>query len=340
MKNYRVLITTPDYPPQLGGLASFSRNLEQVFQNMDISVEVFHWKSVSELSDHSFSKTNFDLYLHVHFFGGLIGGFPTEKSVNFCHGSEILFYSPNLLKRFVKLLGKSKALRYLENSKANFFISEFTKRTLVSKGFKSDYGRDFILHNCIPTEGYSNSSKNWTSDESLKICSVARDVPHKNLNGVFELAKSISNLGNFSVDLYITSQRFKSEGQITVHSLDNVSDEEIVKVYKESHLNILLSLDHSHIGFVEGFGLTVLEAGLWGTPSIVKGTGGLPENVHHNYNGFVLSSFEEKEVNKLLNSIKENYSRWSRNSIDHVLTSHGLDVYKRVFSSLLGGKSG
>jgi glycosyltransferase involved in cell wall biosynthesis len=115
-----------------------------------------------------------------------------------------------------------------------------------------------------------------------------------------------------------------------------MSDEQREEVYKTSHFNLLLSLDHSHLGYIEGFGLSCLEAGKYGTPSIVLNTGGLPDNIHPAVNGVILESTTSKEIQKLIPFLNEkNYNQLRESTFGHTITAHGLDQYLRLFKRIL-----
>lgn len=339
MKKRKVIITTPDYPPKLGGLSSFSRNLYELLCQMNLDVEIFEWSAKSLISKSRLIIPEADLYIHVHFMGGLLGNFPRSKSINFCHGSEILFTSPNPILKIIKKLGKFRGIKYFEESLCNFFISNFTKNKLSELGLRTHYGRDFILHNNIPVkEILEIPVKSYGKDGRIQLCSIARDVPHKNLNDSYMFCLYLHKLTNLQIDFFVTSDRFTSKVGVEVHSLVDKTDDEISEVYKKSDLNLLLSKDNSLNGFFEGFGLTILEAAQYAVPSVVSSTGGLPENVHHLFNGYVLNTVDEKSVDEFNTQAKENYSSWSTNSYQHLNNSHSMDLYKRVFTKLLEGR--
>jgi len=335
MQNYKVYLTTPDYPPKLGGLSTFSKNVVKVLEELGVLVEVFNWKSPKDLLNLSEENIQADFFFHIHFMGGFLTNFPLDKTINFCHGSEILFTSPNPLKKLIKKLGKAKTLNYFSNSRANFFVSDFTREKLKEKGLQLNYGRDFV-YNCS-IEGIENSALASTFDSEgvIKLCSIARDVPHKNFDGIYNFSKSLGRLTNRKVQLSITSSRFKSTENLEVIPLLNKSDSELQQVYQDSHFNLLLSLDHSEKGFFEGFGLTTLEAGHFKTPSVVSRYGGLPENIHHRFNGFVLENFLDSSILKFYDHALNEYSEWSKNAYSHSINSHGLNLYKKLFKAIL-----
>ena len=44
MDSFKVLITTSDYLPNLGGLTSYTCNVESSLRELGISYELFHWR--------------------------------------------------------------------------------------------------------------------------------------------------------------------------------------------------------------------------------------------------------------------------------------------------------
>jgi len=226
-----------------------------------------------------------------------------------------------------------RSLRIFEKAYCNLFISEFTLDKMITLGFKPSVERDLVLHNNIDVSKAKFIKKNLSGE--LHFVCVARDVPHKNLEGVYQYAKTISEAYDISIKLYLTSNRFESHHKVEVIPIVDLSDEEIGETYKKCHLNFLLSLDESHRGFYEGFGLTVLEAAQYGTPSVVLNTGGLRESVHDNSTGWVLDSFVKSTILKQFEKIQKNYEEVARQSFEHTLGCHGLDIYKEQFKRIL-----
>lgn len=331
-----VLITTPDYLPKLGGLTTFTLNLEKVLTMMNVSYDVLVWNSINDLKKCEHQK-RYDQCLHVHFMAGhFLQKVKSNKAINFIHGSEILFYSPNPIKRFIKKLMKNSLLKTLESSYLNVFISDFTKNKLMSKGLNQDYSRDLTLHNCIDTSHSFLSQVSIDEDELRFIC-VARDVPHKNLEGALNLCISALKALNKSVKLYVTAP-LTSRGGVVVENIQGIEDSELEKLYQKSHFNILLSLDHSGHGFFEGFGLTVLEAGKYGIPSIVSCFGGLPEAVHNGITGWALESLERNFLDNFWQNFEvDKYSEVQKNVYEHTISVHSLEFYKRFLEKCLNG---
>lgn len=335
----KVLLTTPDYPPKLGGLSTFTINIENCLKQLGIDYELFVWNSPKHIRDNKEKYQNFDIFLNIHYMGGFFLN-PEGQNINFIHGSEVSFYSPNIMKRVIKKILKVKMLNYIQGSTYNCFISEYTKLFLESRGLKSDYSRDLIFHNCINLDTSTLVNKSW-SEGTIYLCSIVRDVPHKNLNGCVKFAKELALISGRKVKLYLTAENRWVSNLIEIESIQDISDEKREEIYKKCHFNLLFSLDHSKIGFFEGFGLTVLESGKYGTPSIVLPNGGLKESVHNKETGVVLPSLASGTIRGFYHSMNDDYYRsLSKNCYEHIVKSHSVSLYNKLLSSLLGDNNG
>jgi glycosyltransferase involved in cell wall biosynthesis len=330
-----LLLTTPDYLPKIGGLTSHTLNVEKVLKRLGVAYELFNWNSYKDIL--SFPKERLEKYDHIlNIHSGFHMYMPPSSArvINFVCGAEILFYSPNRLKHLVKQLTRRKAIRRVEEAHVNLFISDFTFQTLIAKGLTPSYSRDLTFHMCVDLAGHQLVKKDWNGP--LKFVCVARDVPHKNFAGTIALCERTQEILGRPVELVtVTNREFTSE-KIKITSYLNPTNEVRDQLLRDSHLNILLSLDHSKKGFFEGFGQIVQEAGAFGTPSLVLGTGGLPESVHHGVTGWVLPDLRDESVRNWLSGMTpEVYDKISTECYRHTVESHGLDSWERLFQKLL-----
>lgn len=329
----RILITTPDFPPKLGGLSTYTVDLERILKKLCSAVDILVWSKYSDIKIDN--HEDYTYIFNVNYLAGYIGNWPRSKNVNIIHGSEIMFYSNNIFKRIYKKLFKYKILKYYTQSNKNIFISNFTLRKLNELGLVIDYSRDFIMHNCINTDGHHFVQKNIEVSGKIRFCCIARDVPHKNLAGVVALTEMLaSKYSNYKFELVLNSHSYTS-AIVDIHCTGNISDEKREEIYKCSHFNVLLSLDHSSIGYFEGFGLTCLEAAKYATPSIVSKYGGLPENVHHAFNGLV---FDEGNVLEFIEAFSwaiDKYDDLQKSCYNHLLESHTLEVYQDFIKGVI-----
>lgn len=331
-----LLLTTPDYFPKLGGLSTHTSNVEKVLKSLGIQYELFVWNNYKEIL--SFPKERiqkYDYILNIH--SGFHMHMPESKAkvINFVNGAEILFYSPSFIKHLVKRLTKKKSIRRVEEAFCNIFISDFTFQTLIKLGLRPSFDRDIIFHMAVDTTAHKYLPKNWT-DGPLKFICVARDVPHKNFAGAIKLCEEVHRISGREVEfITVTNKEFKSD-KIKISSYLNPDNKKRDELLAEAHINLLLSLDHSDKGFFEGFGQIVQEAGMFCTPSLVMKTGGLPESVHHNSTGWVISDTSSNSIETWWASMNaETYRHISDECYHHTLGSHGLDVWRKLFAGLL-----
>lgn len=296
---------------------------------------------MKSLNYQSFAK--YDYIFHIHSLSYQLL-FPLNyssktKNILFFHGSEILFKGRNLLFTLAKKVLRPLALRKFEKAYLNISISDFTLKKLNSQGYKISYARDIVIHNAIQISRESPFVQPNLDDDVIRFICVARPVPHKNPADVKKLVMAAAQVTGKKVELYSC---FDLEGNslFTHHSIDGVSNEQLAKFYQKAHFNILLSLDHSSKGFYEGFGLTVLEAGQYGVPSIVSPHGGLPEACHHGKTGWVLPLSEKSFLHFFSHLKNSQYQKVSKRVYYHTHRSHSLEIYKKVFSQFLsnGGK--
>lgn len=331
-----ILLTTPDYLPKHGGLTTHTMNVEKVLKKLGIEYELFHWKDYKDIVAVPQKKLeSYSAILNIHSGFHMFMPAYTGRVVNFINGAEILFYSPNFFKRLVKNLLRTKGLRRLQEASTNIFISDFTLQTLIKKGLSPDYSRDLVFNMCVETGHHVYRPKSF-NDDNLKFICVARDVPHKNFKGVIKLCEQVALQSQRRVELITVTNREFTSDKISIRSYLNPDNALRDELLSEAHFNLLLSLDHSHKGFFEGFGQIVQEAGCFSTPSIVLSTGGLPESVHDDQTGWVLPNLEEDTIRSWWKSMnEESYRRIADECYGHTLRSHGLDNWARLFQAIL-----
>jgi glycosyltransferase involved in cell wall biosynthesis len=329
-----ILLTTSDYFPQLGGLSTFTKNIETVLKEMNLDYELFHWKSIDDIK--SFSPDRLSSYttiLNIHPQFAWLSDSNQDRMINFIHGSEILMVSPNPLKKIYKKLFSGKFFEKLSRSYLNVFISEATMKKATEKGFKVDYSRDIVLHNCIDVKDAVFVKKELKN--KLVFSCIVRNVPHKNLHGSVKFCEYVAAATGKQVELVVPKNSNLTSTKIEIKELPSAGDSDRDEAYRSSHFNLLLSLDHSDKGFYEGFGLTVLEAARFGTPSIVMNSGGLPEAVHHGETGWVIDSIDALTVEKIFSREEiSNYQQMAINCYGHTVRSHTLAEYSRLMKSI------
>ena len=332
-KNSEILLTSPDYPPKIGGLSTFTKSIENSLKRINLEYDLFVWEDIKTLKKTKKFQKKYRFIINVHFYVSFYLKDLGYQHINFIHGSEITMSSPNLLKNILKKLLKKNFYKALERSHFNIFISQATQNIIVDNGYKLNYSRDFIFPNCIELKNHFFYKKKF-SDKTIKLICLARDVPHKNIEASLDCAEALAQVTKKDVILYVT-KNLPSRPFVTCVNVSDVNNLERDKILAESHFNLLFSLDHSSKGFVEGFGLTVIEAGIMGTPSIVSCFGGLPESCHSNDTGWVVNPTKENFIKLFQQIDEESYSIKSKNCYDHNCNYHSSRNYDDLFKVLL-----
>jgi len=125
-------------------------------------------------------------------------------------------------------------------------------------------------------------------------------IPLKNVEGII---RSVANVQ--SVRLLVAGEG-QERGRLTnlaerlgvsLELLgDCLSEEQLAKLYSECKFLV-------HLSLYEPFGLTPVEAGLFGKPSIVTNRGGPPEIVIDKETGFVVSPVDYEEIRSRMNEL-------------------------------------
>lgn len=334
-----ILITTSDYFPQIGGLTSFTQNIIDSLKENKIEYDLFHWKNVREIRSFDQKKLDqYELIINVHPMFCWLANNNHEKMINFIHGSEIMMTSKNIFKKIIKKFNKNNFFKKMYNAKNNFFISDFTRAKIQELGYQVQYSRDIVFHNNIKVDSVIDEKIEKTNiNDEIKLVCVARNVPHKNISGCVLLGELLAKMLERPVSLVLSPGINLKSNTIKISNLKDFSDEERNKSFKSSHYNLLLSKDCSSEGFFEGFGLTVLEAAVYETPSIVLRSGGLPEAVHHMFNGIVLDEISDDDIAKYKDLFSEiSYRNISNRAREHVRNNHSIDLYSKLIIKILG----
>lgn len=328
-------MTSPHSPSERGGLATFTGNILKVLKDQGLEVELVIFKSPFDQSIKTALTKKYQLIINIHYMALFANGEQNARVVNFIHGSEICLTSPNLFKALYKKMFRSKFLKLLERSYFNLFISEFSMNVAYRQGLKPRFERDLVIPNgiCLESRNPESRVKALARDRLIISC-IARDVPHKNIDGVVLFCERLSEVSGREVELWLAPDCRRRSSKISLQYIDG-SDQERDELYKRAHLNLLLSLDHSHKGFFEGFGLVILEAALFNTPSIGLNQAGISESIHDSETGWLIPDIDIENVRKLWSRLENEYSRVAQNCFIHTKDSHGLEIYRLLFRELL-----
>jgi len=317
MKNFSLLFITRNYPPTLGGLEKYSfdlfTNLKTVFPNISLIANRHHLKSLPWF----FIRTLFYLlfkarkFTHIHLADGSLSILiPYIKLINpkvsisiSIHGLDIT-YRNYLYQIFIpRLIRLANAIVCVSNNT----MQECLKREIpqekchvITNGidFKDGNFEKVNLSELEEMCGISLSGKQV-------LFSIGRLVRRKGI--VWFLENVMIKLDEQSI--YIIAGSGKEEQSIIdtieqchltkqVFLLGNVTEKQKVILFKSADFFIMPNIRVKND--IEGFGLTVLEAGKYGVTVIASAIEGLLDSVLHEKTGYLVEEQNASEFLKRL----------------------------------------
>ena len=244
----------------------------------------------------------------------------TEKIFCLAHGNDILV-NKNIIKR--KRIKKTfSAISYII---AN---SYFTKKKITDLGIKSSKIEVIypgIEHLYFDSKNNNNTFQKYKNFKPvlLTIARLEKRKNHRNIiYAVNELIKDFKNL------LYLIAgdgPEMKKIGKLidklnlkkNVKILGNVNENDKNFLFKISDLHVMPTIQDKRSASIEGFGISYIEAGIHGIPSISSGLGGTKESVIDGKTGIIcdpnnVSSIKDSIRKVLIN--KQMYKKLSINS--------------------------
>lgn len=194
--------------------------------------------------------------------------------VHHVHQDVVEFELNPLIARVVKL-----AERGLKYYKHLISVSETTKQELIER-FKIDENRITVIKNGLDHEKYRPGNKFSTPT----VLWIGRLKKYKNPLDAILIFRRLK----VKAKLYIVGDGdLKNEVKSAIGNdpnivyLGRVSEEEKVKLYQGSWVVLSTS-------YIEGWGMTIVEANASGTPAIGYNRGSLPEIIKDGINGFIV----------------------------------------------------
>lgn len=221
-------------------------------------------------------------------------------------GCRILYHlhettvRPAIFKKMVFGIAKSMSNDVIYVSK---FLSE-------QEPFKT--GNVHVLYNAIEYDFLETAKNNRQQiidpDKVLMVCSLkeykgvieyvvlAEDNPHYQFRLVLNASKA--EIAAFFENHNLSSNLKKYDSQTDLHPFYQWAD-------------VILNLSRPD-GWVETFGLTIIEGMAYGLPAIVPPVGGITELVDENQNGFLVDSRNRRLLNTRLNQLLINKSTYNQ----------------------------
>ncbi len=263
-------------------------------------------------------------------FGAALAAKVTGKNV-FYHIHETSFRS-TFFKSFLRLIAQITADKVV-------FVSDFLKE---KEGFKKI--RQYVVHNAVHESIFLEGARSSYAEKQkdpfvvLMACSLK---PYKGVNEFIVVAKACCENPNLHFKLVLNAEREQVEryfnGVVLPANLTILSaQEDMLPFYRQASL--LLNLSHVD-GWVETFGLTIIEAMAFGIPVIVPPVGGPAEIVTDGQEGFLIFSHQVERIAEKIRALsvcKDEYLRLSENARKRAADFRQTDFDKKILEVIYG----
>ncbi|MDO8669444.1 MAG: glycosyltransferase family 4 protein [Candidatus Buchananbacteria bacterium] len=343
---------TDNFPPRIGGVATYSFQLPYFFKKIhseaevevfvfgsgirpenagDLKIDLLPQKSIFSLAVNIFKiikNGNFDAvhtttFFPVGFFVALFAKLFKVKSCLTVYGTEVVTTSGSLITKIVQ----SFTLRLIDKILA---FSSSTKN-LMLKRHKMAENKVKVIYPGISqlelSRSYDVREKFNIQPDDFVVLFVGRLVERK---GALDLIKAIGQLPDNNIKLILVGggDRQELENYVKENNLSSsiifagaVKREEILNYYKSAQVFSMPSFFDAKNDDVEGLGIVYLEAQISGLPVLGTSSGGIPEAIGANKSGFVVEPRDISALSnkiKLLKTDKDLYEKMSQRAVDFV----------------------
>lgn len=246
-----------------------------------------------------------DLYINTLLpFGSALAGKITRKKIIY-HVHE--FYLTNgILPRIYLYFYNKCAVKTI-------FVSNYLKSNFETKKESIVIYNSLDIEYCSQVDEYFKSDK-YKKESILLVCS------QRFYKGIYQFIKLSDLLPNYQFELVLSSNpkevvEFCEKNAIPQNLKVYSNQTNLHPFYQKAKIVLNLSLPDS---VVETFGLTILEAMLYGIPTIVPPVGGPIELVEDGFNGFLVDARNIDELKmkiEILMKDEKLYHQFSENAL-------------------------
>lgn len=324
----KLLVATPLYPPEIGGPATYVRQLEEGLPSLGITVEVVKFADVRNLPKlfrhHAYYKKllekarDVDAILALDpvsvglpaseaakklkkpFFVKIVGDYAWEQGVQ-------RFGVTASLDEFVTQKNVPlpvSFLRFTEKKVAERAVRVIVPSTYL-KGVVSAWGinpdRITVVHNAVSLPALSSSEMYVQHFSRPRIVSIGRLVPWKGMDGVIDAVAALNERGG-SASLAIVGEgeekvRLEVEARKKLPGLHvftgRLSHEKTLAILKDADVFVLNSR-------YEGLSHLLIEATLLHVPIVATDAGGNKEVVEHEQNGLLVPPGDQNALTEAI----------------------------------------
>jgi len=243
----------------------------------------------------------------------------TEKIFCLAHGNDILV-NKNIIK-------KKRIKKTLSETSCVIANSYFTKKRVTNLGIKSNKIK--VIYPGVENI-YFNSKRNNNNLQKYKnfkpiLLTIARLEKRKNhkkiIYAINELIKDFKNLlyliaGDGPEMKKIRKLINKLNLKKNVKILGKVNERDKAFLFKISDLHVMPTIQDKRSISIEGFGISYIEAGMHGIPSISSGLGGTKESVIDGKTGIICNPNNVSSIKDSIRKVLINKTMYKKLSIN------------------------
>ena len=243
----------------------------------------------------------------------------TEKIFCLAHGNDILV-NKNIIKR-------KRIKKTLSETSCVIANSYFTKKRVTNLGIKSNKIK--VIYPGVENI-YFNSKRNNNNLQKYKnfkpiLLTIARLEKRKNhkkiIYAINELIKDFKNLlyliaGDGPEMKKIRKLINKLNLKKNVKILGKVNERDKAFLFKISDLHVMPTIQDKRSISIEGFGISYIEAGMHGIPSISSGLGGTKESVIDGKTGIICNPNNVSSIKDSIRKVLINKTMYKKLSIN------------------------
>ncbi|OGM17102.1 colanic acid biosynthesis glycosyltransferase WcaL [Candidatus Woesebacteria bacterium RBG_19FT_COMBO_42_9] len=243
--------------------------------------------------------------IHCHFGPrGIVGVFLKDLGIG---GKVVTTFHAHDINKFVRERGKNVYSYLFKRGDAFLPISNYCAKELIKLGCEKE---KMTIHRMgIDLQKFRYSPKKAAKGESVKILTVGRLVECKGheyaIRALAEVIRKHKNVkyviaGDGPLRSYLENLVKDLNLKENVNFLGEVDQDEVTKLYRESHLFVLPSVTAAD-GNQEGVPVVLMEAQASGLPVVSTLFTGVPEVVADGKSGFLVS---ERDVSALAEKLE------------------------------------
>lgn len=209
---------------------------------------------------------------------------------------------------------------YKSCQQKSIFVSKYLQKITGTRE------NSIVIYNSLSPD-FINKAKIWNKNSKPDQTNILMVGSLRIFKGICEFIELSQRLPQFSFELVVSATQFEVEDfKIKTNTPSNVTifsqQTDLHPFYQRARM--LLQLSHPET-WIETFGLTILEAMVYGIPAIVPNIGGPIELIEDGVNGFTINPLNIDVLVEKVKLLMENETLYSKFSIASIEKSKQFD---------------